>query len=341
MGDYKRSSDTNKVYNRTISIERKQSGFKGIFIPVEMLEYNDGTLSLTELFVLEEIEYFCRVGRYKSCIVKNEHFMDVIGVSERTVMRAISHLESLGAITISQKRGIRVIKYNYEEFKPKYADVEYEDNLYYDDTTICPDEVTNSQEGVTISQEGVTNSQNLHYKEENKEENKEGAQAPPVPPKNHSRLYSEERKTLSDELHSQEEIQKQTKERKKQSVEDKCYDVIDKSPFSAEAKDLLRQYFDWNYHSSSPKRVRQKTDWSQKVKRLEQLQKQGEDIEKVIKQSLDNQWYGFFEYKEQVNSNTEKHENFTEGMDNWSLEEAQAEYDRKKQLVAEGKLKVY
>lgn len=291
-------------------MEQNKRAFKGVFIPAEI--WLNDNLTIYDKAIFAEID---SLDGENHCFASNDYLAEFCQMSKATVTRSISKLVSLGFLEIVSFDGrTRVLKVSSNRLITETTETNLPDYADY------------------------SPSENLQYIE-NKRENNIETPVPPAPPKNHQRLYNEERKTLSDDLESGKEIDNQKKERKRLSVEEKCLAEIDKRDFSVYVKEALREYFDWNYHSSNPKKVKQLLDWRQKLDRLEQLIKKGEDGLKVVNQALENQWYGFFEYKENVK--TEKHENFTENIDDWTQEEAQAEYDRKKQLVAEGKLKEY
>jgi hypothetical protein len=83
--------------------------FKGVWIPKEIWLAPD--LSLQEKCLLVEIGSF---ERQNGCYATNKHFVEFLGMSDRTVRYAIAHLKELKILSVSQKntagKMIRVIK---------------------------------------------------------------------------------------------------------------------------------------------------------------------------------------------------------------------------------------
>ena len=292
MGEY-------LIYNRKIPDERKEHGFTGIYIPVEFLEFDNGSLSLVDVFILSEIKYYCTKGKYKKCVVKNEHFMDIIGISERTVKRSLAHLSVINAITISGSGDKRVIKFNADMFKREYSDIEYEDTF---------DNKDNLSETMTNCQETMTNCQNSSLKENNKKDNNIKKPVEPASSKKyrHDFVYRDKQSlnhALDDADKYIADFEKSKKKSPKDKFKDECLDIIDdeysEKNYSYTVKDLLVEYFE--FVSAVPenkdnlcKRVKTAKMWKNKLVRLDELVKDGYDPIDIIQQSLDNKAYVFY-----------------------------------------------
>lgn len=67
---------------------------KGIWIPIEI--WQDKSLSWNEKILLMEIDSFTSKGH--ECYISNEYIADLLGVTERSASRLLSHLKEVGFI---------------------------------------------------------------------------------------------------------------------------------------------------------------------------------------------------------------------------------------------------
>ena len=149
----------------------------------------------------------------------------------------------------------------------------------------------------------------------------------PVPSSkvNPKRNFRSEHEQLEDVLESGKDIDEQKKTKKKMSEYDKCLAEIDKRNFSDDEKSLLRQHLEQSYYSKDPKRIRDRSNYVNKLNMLEQLVKKGNDCKKVVQQSIDRQWSAFYEYSEKQTA--QQHEPLADKVGYRSAEEAQKELD--------------
>ena len=69
--------------------------FKGLWIPAEI--WLDNSLTITEKVLYAEIDSFC--GKGKECYASNEHFAELLQVSNRRVQQLLKEMEAKGLIT--------------------------------------------------------------------------------------------------------------------------------------------------------------------------------------------------------------------------------------------------
>ena len=318
-------------YNRQIDSKRKLHGFKGVWIPVEFLEFDNGSLSYIEMHILAEIKNLCENGVYGNCVMSNDSFSKFIGCSTKSVERAIQHLTELNAISVeirhSDRRGkVRYIKYNSDIFNRLTVAIECVDNLSNDQQTLSPDQQTLSPDQQTLSprksvpnadeycNSSVSNNNNINNNNITKSTGA-GAHS-----KNHSQVYKK-RNTLEDTLESGKDIDEQKKASKKSPAEklrDECYDIIDdvysEHDYSYIVHDLLVEYFE--FVSAVPedkdnlcKRVKTAKAWKHKLDRLNELVKDGYDPRDIIQQSLDKKQYVFYPLQKSESSSRIKEGN--------------------------------
>jgi hypothetical protein len=308
-----------EIYNRQIEQKRKLHGFKGVWIPVEFLEFADGSLSFIEIHILAEIKNLCENGVYGNCVMSNESFSKFIGCSTKTVERAIKHLSDLHATSVkiehTDRRGkTRYIFYNSDLFKRKTTSVEYIDKMsddqqtlsllnMSDQQTLSPDQQTLSPEKSASNSDCDCNSSTSNNNKNNNINinNNKSTGAGASSKISHSRGFRRERQSLEDKLFSGEEIASQKKERKKESKYNRCLSEIDKRDFTDREKELLRQHIEWSFHSSD---VNRNDEPRKYAKHLDELLELKGDKEKIIQRSIDKKWHCFYEFKSQNNANS-------------------------------------
>ena len=311
-------------YNRQIDSKRKLHGFKGVWIPVEFLEFDNGSLSYIEMHILAEIKNLCENGVYGNCVMSNDSFSKFIGCSTKSVERAIQHLTELNAISVeirySDRRGkVRYIKYNSDVFNRLSVPIECVDNLSSDQQTLSRDQQTLSPRKSAPSSDGycdssMSNNNNINNINITKSTGA-GAHS-----KNHSKVYKK-RNTLEDTLESGKDIDEQKKASKKSPAEklrDECYDIIDNEysehDYPYTVHDLLVEYFEFvsavpTEKENVPKRVKTVSAWKKKLERLNELVKDGYDPRDIIEQSLKQKKYVFFPLQKSENSSRIKEGN--------------------------------
>lgn len=139
--------------------------------------------------------------------------------------------------------------------------------------------------------------------EENKILNNKSAGAGALSKTSSRRNFRKEHEQLTDELASGKVIDEEKKEKKKKTNYEKCLDELSSRNFSDDVKQLLVRHLDWSYNSKDPKRIKDRSSYKSKLDFLEQRQKQGDDLIKIIQQSLDRGWHAFYEYKGETVSN--------------------------------------
>ena len=289
-----------KLFEERICMEER--AFKGVWIPSEI--WLNKELTIYEKAIFAEID---SLDGEKHCWASNEYLAEFCQMSVPTISRAINKLIEMGFIEkVSFDGRQRVLKVS--EQSRLISEISLPNQT--DDADLSPSEF-------------------LLIKE-NKKENIEEAPAPQAPSSkiNPKRNFRAEHEQLEDILESGKEIDMQTKERKKLSEFEKCLAEIDKRNFSAEEKDLLRIHLDKSYHSKDPKRIKDRSNYVNKLNMLEQLIKKGNNGLKVIQQSIDRQWSAFYEYSEK--QTTQQHEPLADKVVSRSAEEAQKDLDAKK-----------
>ena len=253
--------------------------FKGVFIPKEI--WLNDELSAIEKMIFTEID---SLDGDTHCYASNEYLANFCKTSIPTVTRAISHLKLLGYIEeVSNNGRTRVLKSNLSLINLMSHPNQFDES----DSSFC---------------------ENLHYIENNKEYNIEAPAEPDalsvISSKRHNHVYKE-KPTLTHDLDDGDKyIAEQKRERKKLSEEEKAIAKIDKTEFTDDVKELLKQFFTQSFYSKSDRRIKRASDLTGKIEKLRQLIKAGEDPIKVIQQSLDNSWNAFFEYKEKIVTNS-------------------------------------
>lgn len=275
----------------------------GIWIPNEILHNQE--LTSTEKILYAEIYYLDRPDIH--CTASNEYFSEFLNMSESGVKKCLNHLRELGYIYTAsfdgRKRSIAV-------------------SVKWINQTDTPVSVRQTQEEPS---EGYKN-EFLLIRENRKENSIEKAPEPvPSSKINSRRNFRNEHEQLEDVLESGKDIEEQKKVKKKMSEYDKCLAEIDKRNFSDEEKSLLRQHLEQSYYSKDPKRIRDRSNYVNKLNMLEQLVKKGNDCKKVVQQSIDRQWSAFYEYSEK--QTTQQHEPLADKVGYRSAEEAQRELD--------------
>lgn len=257
-------------------MEENKREFKGVWIPKEIWLNNE--LSLFEKCLFAEIDSLD--GEY-GCYASNEYFAKFFNVSESSVTRGISTLLSLGLIYKKfdgRTRTLRVVKL--------------------------------SMEGSQIDESASAKNEFLLYKE-NKKENKKEKAPEPVPSeiKSSKRNFRRETEPLKDVLESGADIKKQVdSQKKKKTTKEKCLDEIEETKygFTDDEKEVLREYLEWAVSGRDNRRIKNVDLWRNKLNTLIQLRDDGEDITKVVQNSLEKKWYVFVEEK-QNHSNSSSH----------------------------------
>lgn len=226
------------------------------------------------------------------------------GLSERQQRTALSTLEDMRIVSL-KRQGIPAKVYYFihiEELEnaliTAYDAYKLHKSQMLQNVTSCPDKTV-----TTCTSENVISTIDKNI---NKKNIKQEAPEPAPSPVNTRRKFREKHEHLTDELSSGEVIDNEKKERKKKSNYEKCLDEISSRNFSDEVKELLQKHLDWSYNSRDPKRIKDRVSYKPKLNMLEQLAKKGEDIKKVVQQSIDRQWHAFYEYK--GNTIVNKHE---------------------------------
>lgn len=159
--------------------------------------------------------------------------------------------------------------------------------------------------------------------------------------KNHSQVYKQ-RTTLSDDLKSGKDIDEQEKSKKKSPKEkfkDECYSLIDNfvtdNHLDYAVHDLLIEYFDFISDikqadgDNKRKVVRNTSTWETKLNnQLLKLIENGYNPIDIVRQSLDQKKYKFWEPDLQNNSG---HETIQNNIKIRTLEEAKQDMQKKKE----------
>ena len=327
---------------RHISDERKARGFTGVWIPCNILEFDGGSLSLTEIHILVEIQSLCLYGKYHNCIVTNKHFSDIVGCSERTVERAILHLQLLGLIDISISTNnsgrIRTITFNESVLQPiEYGQIDYEVDDIIEETDNLSDADNLSNVDTTICRGGhdiLSNSTDI-----NKENNKETKERDSALSSNSSetnntrRNFRKEHEVLEDKLNSGEVIDAEKNKKKlspAEKLQNNCLGEINKRAYTEDEKELLREYFLWASSGTDVRKIKSLDLWRSKLNALEQIAKSsGDKISDIVQQSIDNKWYKF-EQVNRVKTTAQHHEPLADEVITGNREEAQKRLDAKR-----------
>ena len=155
------------------------------------------------------------------------------------------------------------------------------------------------------------NSINNNKEKEIINQNKKEKAPEPVPSeiKSSKRNFRRETEPLKDVLESGADIKKQVdSQKKKKTNKEKCLDEIDETKygFTDDEKEVLREYLEWAMSGKDNRRIKNVDLWRNKLNTLIQLRDDGEDITKVVQNSLEKKWYVFVEEK-QNHSNSSSH----------------------------------
>lgn len=249
------------------------------------------------------------------------YIAELTGHTRKSVIEAINYLEDTGLIYKIQSSS------NVDRRNSYKCDYDIIDEIF-DGVDRTPHGVDRTPSTVSIEhQDSVDRTPHKEYIKD-EEEIKEEAPAPQALSSkiNPKRNFRSEHEQLEDILESGKEIDMQKKERKKLSEFEKCLAEIDKRNFSEEEKNLLRTHLDQSYHSKDPKRIKDRSNYVNKLNMLEQLIKKGNNGLKVIQQSIDRQWSAFYEYSEKQTI-AQQHEPLADKVISRSAEEAQKELD--------------
>lgn len=173
------------------------------------------------------------------------------------------------------------------------------------------------------SNQDVTKSEFLLLNKNKKDKNTNKSTGAGASSKNHSQVYKQ-RNTLSDDLESGKDIDKQKSDKRKSPKDkfrDECLDIIDnvysEKNYSYTVHDLLVEYFE--FVSAVPenkdnlcKRVKNTKMWKNKLVRLDELVKDGYDPIDIIQQSLDNKAYVFYPLQSTQQSQHKSKENLSD-----------------------------
>jgi hypothetical protein len=257
----------------------------GIWIPVEILHNEE--LTSTEKILYAEIYYLDRPDTH--CTATNEYLSEFLNMSESGIKKCLSHLRDLGYIHTAsfdgRKRSLAVsVKWKSDS------------SIQQTDTPV------DSRQTLECPADSYKN-EFLLYRENNRENNREAGEA--CSPGNTRRNFRKEHEVLTDDLESGKVIDTEKKEKKKKTNYEKCLDELSSRNFSDDVKELLEKHLQWSYNSKDPKRIRDRATYKSKLNFLEQLQKKGEDLKKVVQQSIDREWHAFYEFKNETVSKTQ------------------------------------
>lgn len=235
---------------------------------------------------------------------------------EDAITSALKELKEFGYLEVVKLKPGTIIENTdgstYILNRIDYDYVIHERPINPQDTDFQCTEKSDTEFSATENQHQInTKEENTKYKENTKEEK---APAEPALSSTKSRrrdMINRSTNTLVDDLESVKDIDKQTseqkKERKKKLEEDKAKARINKTEFSQEVKDLLYQFFLQSYHSNSDRRMRSAKDLEGKFNQLRKLIEQGQDAERVIQQSIENNWNALYDLRT-VNKTDKSHE---------------------------------
>lgn len=228
---------------------------------------------------------------------------------EDAIVSTLKELETLGYLT----RIKLMPETNKETGEVIRSRVEWVYNIY-EEPQILP---TDFQCVETQSTETQSTENQLQRNTNNKELLKDKEipkykKAPePVPSeiKSSKRNFRRETEPLKDVLESGADIKKQVdSQKKRKTTKEKCLDEIDETKygFTDGEKEVLREYLEWAVSGRDNRRIKNVDLWRNKLNTLIQLRDDGEDITKVVQNSLEKKWYVFVEEK-QNHSNSSSH----------------------------------
>lgn len=155
----------------------------------------------------------------------------------------------------------------------------------------------------------IENNNHTIYNNKEKELNKKAPEPVPSEIKSSKRNFRRETEPLKDVLESGADIKKQVdSQKKKKTTKEKCLDEIEETKygFTDDEKEVLREYLEWAVSGRDNRRIKNVDLWRNKLNTLIQLRDDGEDITKVVQNSLEKKWYVFVEEK-QNHSNSSSH----------------------------------
>lgn len=217
------------------------------------------------------------------------------GLSERQQRAALSHLQELHVISVTKRkvpaRNFYFIDMDELEniLNDAYSNYKAHNLQKLQNVTSRPDKMSYQDTTKNSVSSIITKNKSIKI-------NNNAGQACASQPST-KRNFRKEHEQLTDELASGKVIDDEKREKKKKNNYEKCLDEISSRNFSDEVKELLVRHLDWSYNSKDPKRIRDRASLKHKLDFLEQLQKKGEDVVKVVQQSIDKQWHAFYEYK--------------------------------------------
>ena len=281
----------------------EQRAFKGVWIPAEV--WLSDELTIYEKAVFAEID---SLDGENHCWASNEYLAKFCKMSEVTISRSISKLIQLGFIeklSFDGRQRVLAVNKNISQTRETYLQDKSE----------------------------LSTSENLLLIE-NKKENSLKSTLTGAPLK-HPRNFSKEK--LTDDLESGKDIDAQKKEKKKLSNFEKCLEEINSRHFTESEKELLKRHLEWSYNSKDAKRIKDRVSIKSKLDFLEQRKAKGDDLIKIIQQSIDRCWHAFYEYSDNSKGSTSNHECFADSVivNEKSREEQLADLARNKELYGE------
>ena len=289
----------------------EQRAFKGVWIPAEV--WLSDELTIYEKAVYAEID---SLDGENHCWASNEYLAEFCKMSVPTISRAISKLIQLGYIeklSFDGRQRVLAVNKNISQIRETYLT---------DKSEISP-------------------SENLLLIENKKENNIKKAPETGASSKNHYQVYKK-RESLNDDLESGKDIDEHEKSKKKSPKEkfkDECYSLIDNfvtdNHLDYAVHDLLIEYFDFISDikqadgDNKRKVVRNTSTWETKLNnQLLKLIESGYNPIDIVRQSLDQKKYKFWEPDSQNNSG---HETIQNNIKIRTLEEAKQDMQKKKE----------
>lgn len=268
------------------------------------------------------------------CYDSYNYLSGLTGYSRRAVIDAVESLQIKGYIIKSQESISGVIKNRY------YHNRELIQLILSGEQDAPCGEPTAPVSGEPTALHGEQTAPINKYNI-NKEDNIIEKQAEPAlqellsETNNPRRNFRKEHETLSDDLQSGEVIDNEKSKKKlspAERLQNNCLGEIDKRAYTADEKELLREYFLWASSGTDVRKVKTLDLWRSKLNALEQIAKSsGDKISDIVQQSIDNKWYKF-EQVNKVKSQTpaQKHEPLADEVITGNREEAQKRLDAKR-----------